>query len=237
MSNRFLVKLAAVIAVGTASLLGATAHATAVSATASFTDMTLSLLTASNHQYLTDASTPFESAFDAGGVLTPFTFNTSTADGVSYAQVDDVFAPLPGTSAAATTDGEGHATVLWSLDWTALDNGTATISLEYLFNATIANLFSGDRAVARSYASVSLEGTTISNSALYFFDTVQNSVGGFQTLGLSFAVLAGQTGTLTMSLTSDAYVAPVPVPAALPLLGSALLGLFGLARRRRTAAA
>jgi hypothetical protein len=237
MFNRIILKFTAAAVLAAATLLGTAANATAVTATASFTDLTLTGLTASNDQYLLDASTPFFSATEAGSVLTPYNLNTSLPAGISIAQIDSTFDPAwPSTFAAATTKGEGHATVLWSFDWTATTTGLASIRLEYLFNATIADLNPGDRAVARSYASLLLEGSALTDSALYFFDSVEGDAGGFRNLGLSFAVTAGQKGTFTMALNSDALVAPVPVPAALPLLASGLLGLAGLRRRRKTVA-
>lgn len=234
MFNRILFKLAAaVLATG---LFTATAHATAVTATSSITDLTSNRLSFSNNQYLLDASIPNQSAFEVGGLLTPYVLNSSSPGGVSYAQIDSSFDPLPGTAAGATKRGDAHASVLWTFDWTATSTGLATVGLEFLFNATIEDLNQGDRAIARSYANLLLDGSQLSDSTLYFFDSVENMAGGFRTLGLSFNVIAGQTGTLTLALNSDAVVAPVPVPAALPLLASGLLGLAGLRRRRKAAA-
>lgn len=49
----------------------------------------------------------------------------------------------------------------------------------------------------------------------------------------TFSLDGANNGTLTYS--TNAAVAPIPVPAALWLLGSGLIGLVGVARRRKTA--
>lgn len=218
-----------------ASTLGANAFAASVSATASVTDLRVTLLTLSNNQYLSDASTPFDSGFNAGSVLQSYNFNTSTPTGSSFAAIDNTFDPLPATTAGAIDNGSGNATVLWTFDWTATDTGTATLDVEYLFSAGVFN-FAGsnvENALASSSISVLLDGTEIRSEALHYFYNNQNNDSGFQNMLLSFAVVAGQTGTFTVALTSAAMVAPVPLPAGLPLLGSGLLGLLGMARRRR----
>lgn len=232
MSNRILSRLAAMAAV-LAGLMATPAMAGHVSATASFVDMTLTLLSASNHQYLNDASTPDESYFNVGTEVGSVELNSTTPEATSYAALFNEFAPLPQTTASAISDGFGHASVLWTFDWTATETGMAAISLDFLTTAIVQNLLPGESALARSFASVLVDGTTLENSALHFFQSVEGVSGGIETLALTFAVVAGQTGTFTLALASDAFAAPaVPIPAALPLLGSALLG-FGLARRRK----
>jgi hypothetical protein len=214
--------------------LGAPALAapiTSASATASFLDMSLTRLAVTGSSYYVDASTPFFSDFDFA--LTPVSFNTSTAGGVSLAQIDNSLSPLPGTHAAAELDGEGHATALWSLDWVATSTGRAFFGLDYLYDATVQSMQAGQRALARSYASLLLEGTSLSDSAVYFLDNVDGNLFDLRTLSLSFDVVAGQTGTFTMALNSDARVVKAPEPAALLLLGSALAGLVVVRRQRR----
>lgn len=237
MSNNKLIKVTAAAVIGAAGFFTAPAHAAAVSATASFLDMTLSLLAPSNHSYLNDASTPFDSGFSVGSVLESYNFNTSTASGTSFAAIDNSFSPLPQTMAGAIDDGLGHASVLWTFDWEATGTGTASISLDFLSAAILRNLGVGESAFVRSYGSLLLDGTSLEDSANYFFNTMEGDTGGIETLGLSFAVTAGQRGTFTLALSSDAFAAPaaapVPVPAALPLLGSALLGFGAFVRRRR----
>jgi hypothetical protein len=237
MSNNKLIKVTAAAVIGAAGFFTAPAQAAAVSATASFLDMTLSLLTPTNDSYLNDASTPFDSGFSVGSVLQNYDFNTSTPDGTSYAAISDTFAPLPQTTAGAIGNGLGHASVLWTFDWEATATGTASISLDFLSAAILQNLGVGEKAFVRSYGSVLLDGTNLEDSANYFFNTQEGNTGAIETLGLSFAVTAGQRGSFTLALNSDAFAAPVPVPAALPLLGSALLGFGAFVRRRRERAA
>jgi hypothetical protein len=237
MSNNKLIKVTAAAVIGAAGFFTAPVYAAAVSATASFLDLSVSNLTLSNDQYLNDASTPFDSGFSAGSVLENYNFNTSTPGGTSYAAISSDFAPLPQTTAGAVDKGLGHASVLWTFDWEATATGTASISLDFLSAAILQNLGTGETAFARSYGSVLLDGTNLEDSANYFFNTQTGNVGGIESLGLSFAVLAGQRGTFTLTLSSDAYASPVPVPAALPLLASALFGFGAFARRRRGNAA
>src|SRR5512139_2830744 len=157
MSNKKLIQLTAVAVIGAAGLFTAPAQAAAVSATASFLDMSLTLLQASNDSYLNDASTPFDSGFSVGSVLANYEFNTSTPGDTSYASISDLFAPLPQTTASAIGNGQGHASVLWTFDWLATATGTASISLDFLSAAIVQNLGAGESAFARSYASVLLD--------------------------------------------------------------------------------
>lgn len=234
--NRILSRLTKISAV-LAGFVAAPAMAGHAGATASFVDLQLTLLSASNDQYLNDASTPFDSHFSVGTELANVEFNSSTGGGTSYAAIFSDFAPLPQTTASAITDGQGHASVLWTFDWTATSDGLASISLDFLNTAIVQDLLPGETALARSFASLIVDGTTLEESALHFFQSVEGVTGGIETLGLSFAVFAGQTGTFTLALASDAFVAPaVPIPAALPLLGSALLGFGALSRRRKAKA-
>lgn len=207
------------------------AEAATVSATASITDLSTTLLSLSHDEYLSDASTPLNSGFDASSTLQSYFFN----EGNSFASIDNSFAPLPMTQAGANIDGNGHASVLWTFDWTATGTGTARIDLEYLYNATVLNWQAGETGVSRSYVSLLLDGTSNQTDALHFFYNTNDTSGGFANLALNFDVTSGQRGTFTVSVASDAIaVAPVPLPAAAWLLGSGLLGLGGFARRRRS---
>jgi hypothetical protein len=102
--------------------------------------------------------------------------------------------------------------------------------------------------------SPNLVGNTPEQDADFIYFTNRPDLGSFRVLENSTAlvevilqfnsldligfgnVLTPQTGFLTASafdpVDSDFSIAPVPVPAALPLLGSAF-GLFGLVRLRR----
>jgi hypothetical protein len=215
-------------------MTGVGAHAATVTATSSVTGISSSLLTLSNDQYLSDASTPFDSGFDASSVLQNYNFSHTAPNGdTSVATIDNSFAPLPQTSASAINNGQGSATVLWTFDWTATQSGTANINLEYLYDASVFNFAAGESATASSSISMIVDGTSFKDEALRFFVNTSNSTGGFANLNIDFGVTAGQTGTITVAMTSLASATPVPLPAALPFLASGLVGLLGVARRRR----
>lgn len=227
---------AGVLAILASSALAVTnANAATVTATASITDITSSLLSFSNNQYLSDASTPFQNGFDAGSVLQNYWYNNTAHNGdTSFASIDDGFAPLPQTSAGAAHKGQGSSTVLWSFDWTAIGTGTAMLNLEYLYSATVANYAVGEKAMASSRVAVGLDGTQNQQESLHFFYNEDGNTSGFSNLVLNFNVNSGDTGTFTVSTASNAVAeqAPVPLPAAAWLLGSAAVGLLGFARRK-----
>jgi hypothetical protein len=81
----------------------------------------------------------------------------------------------------------------------------------------------GDDLVATGGTAVKLFGFTGNNSA----GTLQSYLLGSATLGAN--------GTLT--ITGNSSVQPVPLPAAVWLFGSGLMGLVGVSRRRKAAAA
>jgi hypothetical protein len=210
------------------------AQAAAVSATASITDVSTSLLQLSNDLYLNDASTAFQSGFSTGTVLQSYNFNDTTPNGnTSFASIDPTFAPSPGTSAGAIGSGSGSATVLWTFDWTATATGTASIDLGYLYSATVQNLLAGETGIASSDITLLLDGTSNKSEALNFFNNVNGNTSGFSDLLLTFDVMEGQTGAFTVTAASNALVAPVPLPAGIWLFGSSLLGFAGVLRRRK----
>jgi hypothetical protein len=233
MLQRFQNKALVLVALGCACIGSQAAQAAAVSATASITDVTTSLLTLSNDQYLNDASTPLHSGFSTGTVLQDYNFTDSAPNGnLSFASIDPTFAPAPGTSAGAIGSGSGSATVLWSFDWQATGTGTASIDLGYLFSATVQNLLAGETGIASSDITLLLDGTSLKSEALNFFNNVNGNTSGLSDLLLTFGVSEGQTGSFTVTAASNALVAPVPLPAGIWLFGSALLGLTRVLRRR-----
>jgi hypothetical protein len=233
MLQRFQKNAVVLVVLGCACAGSLPARAAAVSATASITDITTSMLQLSNDQYLNDASTPFHSGFSTGTVLQSYDFNDSGPNGTSFASIDSTFAPAPGTSAGASGSGSGSATVLWTFDWIASATGTASIDLGYLYSATVLNLLAGETGIASSDITLLLDGTSTKSEALNFFNNVNGNTSGFSDLLLTFGVTEGQTGTFTVTAASNALVAPVPLPAGIWLLGSSLLGFAGVLRRRK----
>lgn len=195
-----------------------------------------SLLSFSNDQYLTDVSTPYNSGFNASTGVQNYYFNDTQANGnVSFAQSDYSFAPAPYTTAGALGNGSGSSTILWSFDWIATGAGTATFDAEYLYSATVMNWIFGETGIASASISAVLEGTQNKKDVLYYFNNQNGNTFGDEHLTLNFDVAAGQTGTISIAVASNALVAPapVPVPAAAWMMGSALLGLAGAARKRQ----
>ena len=221
------------ILAGTALAAGS-ANAASVAATASITGITGSLLSFSNNQYLSDASTPFQSGFDASSVLQNYSFSSSAPNGdTSFAAIDNGFDPMPQTSAGATKNGKGSSTVLWSFDWTATGSGNATLDLEYLYSATVASYGAGETAKASSLVSVGLDGTQNQQESLHFFNNQNGNTSGISNLLLNFNVNTGDHGTFTVTTASNAIASltAVPVPAAVWLLASAMAGMIGFRRR------
>lgn len=97
------IRLSATVFALAASLSGQAAHAASASATASITDISTTLLTLANNQFMSETTTakdaqsaPLHTAFDAGSVLQSYFFNDTAVNGDSaYAEIDNGFAPLP----------------------------------------------------------------------------------------------------------------------------------------------
>lgn len=231
MFNQLTRKLGAAAVLVGAGLLSIDAHAASVTASAGIFGVDGgALLSFSNNQYMSDASTPLHSGFNASSVLQNYYFN----DTPSFASIDDSLSPAPQTSAGATGNGQGSATVLWSFDWLATGTGAATFDAEYLYSSTVANLLSGETGIASASISAVLEGAQNQQNVLYYFNNQNGNTSGFENLTLNFTVIAGQTGTITLTVASNALAASVvPVPAAAWLMGSALLGLGGVVKCRR----
>ena len=89
--------------------------------------------------------------------------------------------------------------------------------------------------LSTSSTSVPPLGSTVSyNSSLSYASLLAGHSYSLEIQGLVLGTQPGQyTGTLTTVASSTA---PVPVPGAVWLFGSALAGLVGMARRKRTAA-
>ncbi|HEY4366983.1 MAG TPA: VPLPA-CTERM sorting domain-containing protein [Steroidobacteraceae bacterium] len=230
-------KMTRAIALGVASvcagLLSISANAASTTATAQLFGLTdlAGVLSFSNDFYVVLASTPEHDEMSSGTTAGSYFLN----DGNSFAEANgnDGFGPY--THIGVNNNGSATATVMWSFDWTATADGQAAVSADYLREWTVANLQPGEQSGVRSSITLSLDGTPFQSEVLDFFANVSGSQSDFSTLSLLFPVLAGEKGSLTVTLTSTGFAsaAPVPLPAAIWLLGSSLLGLGGVARRRK----
>lgn len=230
------------LAVVGGSLAAGEAHAASVSATTSILGVDGgTLLSFSNDRYETRAWTPFLSRDHGSNTLPNYNFNTTASNGdTSFARIDNSLSPLPQTSAGAVHKGRGDALVRWVFDWAATGTGNATVGLNYLYSETVKNLTpSKSGAEAVSYIDLWRSGGVgdVSDSH-HSSTTINGNPSGKGHLLLNFDVKAGDRGVLVVQVESAAQAwdwsspVPVPVPSAVWLLGSALAGLAGYARRK-----
>ena len=214
--------------------LAPAAHAAIVSASTGIFGIGGSAnLVLSNDFYFADASTPFESQFDAGSTLPSWTFTTTQGGNTSHAALGPTFGGAePTTEAGAIHSGSGSATVQWSFDWTASGSGAAFIDVDYLYSVTLQGLAGGESALASSYISVLRDGTSQRSEALHYLNQAAGNDFDEGHLLLPFDVLAGDWGSFTITLASNALAAPVPEPGTLLLMGAGVVGM-GVVRRRR----
>ena len=167
------------------------------------------------------------------------------AGAASAATVGTDSVTTTGSTSLSTTTGSGSGTLLstgtYTIDQTqvtsvALIIATATISEIDTFTGT----FAGGVFTPTSGTIDNTSCTGHSSAALCGADTL-NKPTAFASVGGSFVFATG--GTLTSTITSSGQTdavtyavgsTVVPLPPAVMLLGSGLLGLVGTARRRRT---
>ena len=160
--------------------------------------------------------TPTNNSLATGSGIT-----TSNADGVIFNDGID----------ASSTD-EAQVTTAFG-DYSGVTPGTFVDFNDFVFDPLVPNTslwtfsFGGSSysftmstisIISQTSSSISLEGTGIA------------SITGFEDTGGDFALTLNQSGQ-AFSFSSSASV--VPVPAAVWLFGSGLLGLVGIARRKR----
>jgi hypothetical protein len=233
-------KIPKVVAIGALSLCAClsslAAHATAVSATAQVQGLTdaAGLLTFSGDSYFVSATTPLHDSFQFG--TDPLTLGLDFNDGNSVASAtpSDFILELPYTNAGVTNSGRASSVLQWSMDWVASATGTAQINLDFLSSASIVNYAAGDQAGVSSLVNLLVDGTQLESEVFDFFLGANNNTFDLDTMSVLLPVLAGQHGSLTVTLASQGYVNPVPLPAAVWLLVSGLAGFGGLVRRRST---
>lgn len=143
------------------------------------------------------------------------------------------------TDAAADANGAVESSSL-TFGFVDLTNASATddYTINYVLNYTLDSSadieFVDADAFSNASLSLSQDGVGLFSSAT-FADALLGPPSDADSGNFFFSVLLapGESVSLTLRATTFGVAEAVPVPAALPLLGSGLIGLFGLARRRR----
>jgi hypothetical protein len=130
--------------------------------------------------------------------------------------------------------GESSVLRVGTFGYTGVDS-TATFSFDYSFMDDTKN-----RPLVSLYASLdryAADGTTLLQNLIPNTTPLLEFIGNdvSDKFALNFDVKNGEQYFLTiyLSASSDVAAAPVPVPAALPLLIGALAGVAGMSKRRR----
>lgn len=133
------------------------------------------------------------------------------------------------TGLAATATGAANASGTFGTNGFSGTTSGNTITLDlggFYANWSGTNFLQGTDPTGANGTSTAATGT---------YDAVTGAFDIRWSSYITTAPFAGQTGN--WHLTGIATVAPVPVPAAVWLLGSGLIGLVGVARRRKSLAA
>lgn len=172
---------------------------------------------------------------------------TGTAQALLISPTD--FTNLAGWKGEVTTavlvDNDGTGTILPTVDFYTIPNGgTLTLNLATLFpgidilgySFSMSGLStSGGRTTTVATVSSPASGASWSAfTATTGYVGVLSESNEFFT-SISFTKSASGSDSFTISDFHYATAAPVPVPAAVWLMGSALLGLVGIGRKKKTA--
>lgn len=113
------------------------------------------------------------------------------------------------------------------------DSYTVSYGLSYTLDSAASTGFGLSDAFTVASLSLGQDGIQLFNSST-FADALIGPATDSDTGTFLFSVslAPGESASLTLRANSFGVVEAVPVPAALPLLGSGLVALFGLARRR-----
>ena len=218
-----------------ASVAVADAQAAAVQASAMITDRTGTLLNFSlTNEYDVIATTKQQEDFRFDTVLPSVFLNDS--DGFSFAGVDNLFDPMPSTTAGAHDLGIGTSSVIWSFGYTATGAGTAVLDLSFSALVHALNVGAGEKAGGSALINIKRSGVQETGAEAFYFLTGGGHTGQDSHLLYSFNTALGDVGSFIVTVSSQAATSPVPVPAAVWLLCSALTGL-GVLRRKRPATA
>lgn len=160
-----------------------------------------------------------------------WTSSTSVSLGGANAGADE----LQLLSSTQTSYGYGWASVDRQATIQIIGSGLLLITADYNISAMIDGqpgdyAFAGVNFWADIYSENGLETMTASSFLELESSGIADQESKSKTLGLAFLVNDGDT--ILFSANSFAYVAAVPVPAAVWLLGSALIGLISVGRRR-----
>jgi len=238
-------KIATPLAIGILTIVVLEARAANVSTTALFDEASLSIsgsngssvISSTETSFFTDTFTPFKEETLFGSTDASFSnLLDNYGNGSTFASGE--FSPDQASITNIDATGLGSAVTLREWDITVSGAGTVSVDIEYLLKGDI---FDGDDRDAESYGAVEIffEGTEV-NEAADFFLRDTDSVGDeeflsfFDTLSITKPVIDGESVTLVMlaSTSANSSVAAVPLPAALPLFLSAVVG-FGLIHPRR----
>ena len=160
----------------------------------------------------------------------------SDSNGFAFAQVDNTFDPFPSVSAGAHDLGMASTSVIWSFGYTATGTGTALLDLSFFATVDSLNVGPGEKAGGSALINIKRSGVQEAGAEAFFVVTGGGHDGQDSHLYYSFNTALGEMGEFIVTVASQAGVAPVPLPAAVWLLCSGLLGL-GALRRKRSAVA
>ncbi|MCB1740316.1 MAG: hypothetical protein KDK91_08105 [Gammaproteobacteria bacterium] len=138
---------------------------------------------------------------------------------------------------AASTGGEAYSTVE-SLSYLALSNASSeatleiALSLDYVLDAFTLVDDPLSSALASAALELDVDGSVTSYSVLASSTTGPDSAGLADSLAFMLTLAPGESALISLAATSSGELTVVPVPAALPLSPTRLVGLVGIARRR-----
>ena len=176
--------------------------------------------------------------------LFPTTSMNSTGDGIANASTTSSFVgylPLNiGVDVIQTAMSDGSASNGTAISdasigvyfQTIFNNSAQTLSFNFDYDIIALATATGDDAL--SSASIQIDKGLF--TGIYFVDVLASANDDQSTSGsFSFEVTAGNVGQFNTALNSNgSATSVVPVPAAAWLFGNGLIGLVGVARRKKT---
>mgnify|MGYP006952612207 CR=1 FL=1 len=169
---------------------------------------------ANGHRYLTTIGTP-QSSLDLARQLNGTLINFGNVN--AFVGGQNGLGTMPNTATTANTNGSAIATP-----------GTLPIAAYF------------PTLPMQNWASQAVFDATggVGDSLPFYFLTASSTSAGAPASNTKYATAAGTEFTWTLNADGSlTYAAAVPIPAAVWLFGSGLLGLIGITRRRKTLAA